>query len=70
MNACKDCGRQISCGDYCIKHIVDANGNERKTAEQIAKEHKIEQLKIKIAEFKQMQQIHEKQMNNLLGASK
>lgn len=68
MGNCKDCGRLISCGDYCIKHIVDAKGNERKTAEQIAKEHKIEQLKIKIAEFKQMQQIHEKKMKDLLGA--
>lgn len=70
MGNCKDCGRQISVGDYCIKHIVDANGNERKTAEQIAKEHKIEQLKIKIAEFKRMQEIHSNQMNKLLGSSK
>jgi hypothetical protein len=70
MNNCKDCGRQISAGDYCIKHIVDAKGNERKTAEQIAKEHKIDALKIKIKEFKEMQRIHEQQMNKLLGASK
>lgn len=38
------------------------------TAEQIEKEHKIEQLKIKIAEFKNIQSIHEARLKKLVGA--
>lgn len=37
------------------------------TKEQIEKEHKIAQLKKKIFEFKQMQQIHEETLKKLTG---
>lgn len=38
------------------------------TQEQIEREHRIEKLKIKIAEFKNIQSIHEAQLKKLTGA--
>jgi hypothetical protein len=43
---------------------------DKLTEEQVRKEHRIEQLKVKITEFKAMQALHEETLRKLTGGSK